>query len=85
VRLLGRNFGLDYRLPTYTVYEARLVDEERPLLDYRSKPRLTPGRALAEIETARQQELTPPQQAILDDLERYVTHLARQWGGGNSG
>jgi hypothetical protein len=85
VLLLGRNHGLGYRLPTYTAYEARLVDEERPLLDYRGQPRLTPDLALAEIEAARQQALTPPQRAILNDLERYVTHLVRQWGGGSSG
>jgi exodeoxyribonuclease I len=85
VRLLGRNYGLGYRLPSYTAYKARLVYEERPLLDYRGKPRLTPGRALAEIEAERQQVLTPSQKAILNDLERYVTHLARQWGGGSSG
>jgi hypothetical protein len=60
VRLLGRNYGLGYRLPSYTAYEARLVDEARPLLDYRGKPRLTPGRALAEIEAERQQALTQP-------------------------
>ena len=59
--------------------------EERPLLDYRGQPRLTPGRALAEIETERQRELTRSQGTVVVDLERYVTHLARKWGGGSGG
>jgi hypothetical protein len=82
---LGHNCGLGYRLPTYIAYAAQLGDGDRPLVGYRGQPRLTPALALTEIESWRQQELTAPPKAILDDLRRYVFHQARQWercGGG---
>jgi len=48
-----------YHLPTYAAYVAQPADEERPLLDYRGQPRLTPAQALPAIETERQQALNP--------------------------
>lgn len=72
VRLLCRNYQLDYRFPTYSAYREQIVAEERPLLDYRGRPRLTPMQALAEIEAARQTELAVSQRVILNDLERYI-------------
>ncbi len=72
VRLLCRHERLAYRFPSYQTYARRIRDEAQPLLDFRGKPRLTPQQALADITDARQQDLTPRQQEILDDLERYL-------------
>jgi hypothetical protein len=73
-RLVGRNVGLAYRLPTYQAYERRIRDEANPPLDFRGRPRLTPGQALADIASQRQKELTPRQREILDDLEQYIRY-----------
>lgn len=74
LRLLGRNVGLAYRFPTYRAYIQRIHDEANPPLDYRGRPRLTPGRALADIASQRQKALTPRQREILDDLEQYLRY-----------
>lgn len=73
-RLLCRNYGLAFRFPAYQVYEQQLRHDAQPLLDYRGQPRLTPRQALAEIEAARQDSLTPRQQGILTDLHRYICY-----------
>ncbi len=74
VRLLSRNYGVAYRFPSYAAYQQCICDEERPLLDYRERPRLTPNAALAEIKIERQKDLTSRQKSILDDLEQYIRH-----------
>ncbi len=75
VRLLCRNFNLAYRFPEYATYRRQLQDEEAPLLDYRGRARLTPGKALADIARLRQTDnLEKNQWAILSDLEKYVRY-----------
>lgn len=73
-RLLSRNFGLGYRFPSYAAYEQRVRDETRPLLDYQGRSRLTPIKALTEIEAAQQKELTPLERSILLDLKQYICY-----------
>lgn len=74
IRLLCRNYGLAYRYPSYLVYQRQVCNDERPLLDFRGNPRLTPKAALAEIETERGKELSSRQQIILNDLEQYIRY-----------
>lgn len=72
IRLLCRNYQLDYRFRPYAAYKEQTADEEHPPLDYRGQPRLTPRRVLAEIEAARQADLTAPQRAILPACNRQL-------------
>ncbi len=74
IRLLCRNYGIAYYFPSYQAYQQQICDEERPLQDFRGHPRLTPKAALAEIEVARQNSLTPKQRAILSELEAYICY-----------
>ena len=75
LRLLCRNFNLIYRFPEYTTYRQKLQNEETPLLDYRGRARLTPGKALTEVARLRQTEnLEKNQRAILSDLEKYIRY-----------
>lgn len=72
MRLLCRHERLAYRFPSYQTYVRRIRDEAQPPLDFRGHPKLTLQQALADITDAHQEDLTPHQQEILDDLERYL-------------
>jgi exodeoxyribonuclease I len=75
VRLLGRNYGLGYRLPTYGAYLEQAVGCAEPLRDYRGEARLTPAAVQAEIDALEAAgSLDSPEQAILSDLSLYLAH-----------
>lgn len=82
-RVLGRNFPQDLTPLLSTEFATYLqtinpVDSDTALLDYRSKQRLSPKAAVAEIAVLRlQADLTTEQRQLLDALEKAILESFR--------